>query len=68
MENNKVITLDKNNNIISTESFPNADAAYEYYTDSIRILNKRLPKNEVITIVRMRWDSVMTMETIRGTH
>lgn len=66
MENNKVITLNRYNKVISSESFPNADSAYEYYTDSICVLKNRLPKGEVVTVVRMRWDNIMAMETITG--
>ena len=66
MENNKVITLNKKNEILNVETFPNAEAAYEYYTDSIRILNKHLPKGETVTVIRCRWNEVMTMETING--
>ena len=66
MENNKVITLNKDNKPLSVEELPSAEAAYEYYTDSIRILNSRLPKGETVTIIRMRWGSIMAMETITG--
>ena len=68
MENNRVATINDNYKVLSMENYPTAEAAYEAWVEAIRILKKHLPKGETVTVIRYRWNQVMTMETVVGTH
>ena len=68
MENNMIVTLNQKNEILNTESYPTADAAYEAYTEAVRILKKHLSTGEKVTVCRFRWGSIMAMEDVVGTH
>jgi hypothetical protein len=68
MENNRIAVLNHKHEVLSTESYPTADAAYEAYTDAIRVLKKHLTKGEKVTVCRIRWGQVMAFEDVVGTH
>lgn len=63
-ENNKVVIFDKNYNVLNVEFFPDAETAYNYYKESIKITSDSLKKGETVIICRYRWDMLMTFERV----